>query len=187
MRLCFYLKNVLSEGVESQLSDERLNELIMHRQLPSARLFCLFVKKRQASKDTDRSLNLELQKKPEDLKREVLTALLPPRPSGVGDSKPISRTLPVWRPTAVVYKYTLRPSSRHFFTAVKLFAKSEDNVWRNLSIVTFCVCSCATLFLNKIDVEVELSLERIQWGLFIKVATDCESRCNRVEVIPAWK
>ena len=42
----------------------------------------------------------------------------------------LSRTLRVCRLTAVVYEYTLRLSSRHFFTAVK----SEDNVWRNLSI-----------------------------------------------------
>ena len=47
----------------------------------------------------------------------------------------LSRTPRVSALTAVVYEYTLRLSSRHFFTAVKLFVKSEDNVWRNLSII----------------------------------------------------
>ena len=37
--------------------------------------------------------------------------------------RPLSRTLRVCRPTAVVYEYTLRLSSRHFFTAVKLIRK----------------------------------------------------------------
>ena len=35
----------------------------------------------------------------------------------------LSRTLRVCRLTAVVYEYTLRLSTRHFFTAVKLIRK----------------------------------------------------------------
>ena len=47
--------------------------------------------------------------------------LAAPRPLRV--PRPLSRTLRVCRLTAVVYEYTLRLSSRHFFTAVKLIRK----------------------------------------------------------------
>ena len=47
--------------------------------------------------------------------------LAAPRPLRV--PRPLSRCLRVCRLTAVVYEYTLRLSSRHFFTAVKLIRK----------------------------------------------------------------
>ena len=46
-----------------------------------------------------------------------------PRPLRV--PRPLSRTLCVCRLTAVVYENTLRLSSRHFFTAVKLIRKVQ--------------------------------------------------------------
>ena len=55
------------------------------------------------------------------IQRRRPVKLAAPRPLRI--PRPLSRTLRVCRLTAVVYEYTLRLSSRHFFTAVKLIRK----------------------------------------------------------------
>ena len=55
------------------------------------------------------------------IQRRRLEKFAAPRPFRV--PRPLSCTLRVCTLTAVVYEYTLRLSSRHFFTAVKLIRK----------------------------------------------------------------
>ena len=104
-----------------------------HGRLPSASRmaffsFFFFFWKETSPADTDWSLNLEPQNKNNKIKtRKWSSDHLPPLwPS---DSlrtelpRSLSRTLRVCRLTAVVYEYTSRLSSRHFFTAVKFIRK----------------------------------------------------------------
>ena len=127
-------------GVSFNFSDELLRELIVTDQdgYLLTWLHQFLFGKGDASKDTDQSWN---QKKKSRLEK---------RSSDTSCHRDLVIYLQLATPghSAVVYEYTLRLSSRHFFTAVKLllFVKSEDNVWRNLSILSYWSCSHSTRY-----------------------------------------
>ena len=116
---------VILAGVECdvQFLEELLNELIVnwHGRLTSDMVFSFFLAT-EISLERRRSMFIKLEtEKNRRLEKESSNHLLPPWPSyssRAGPPRPLSRTLRVCRLTAVVYKCTLRLSSRHFFTAV---------------------------------------------------------------------